>query len=186
MLGKNVNLLVFVSRCDDEAQAGFQGVGETSAQGGKALGARHVEVGGRPGTGCCATNGSDVGTATGRGRQGIAQARRFGPATPTRRGAGARTGEGTHGRRIGSRVSDRVMDAATDRQSHHPAVWRGIQHRPFVAPTAPTGFLLPEAREARHPAQRAGDCSVEAARLACAQKKPSEKTAPSSSSTNPD
>ena len=43
-MGKNVNLLVFVSRCDDEAQAGFQGTGETPAQGHKALGARHVEV----------------------------------------------------------------------------------------------------------------------------------------------
>lgn len=185
-MGKNVNLLVFVSRYDDEAQAGFQGVGEASAQGRKALGGRHVEVGGRPGTGRCATNGSDLGAEAGRGRQGIAQARRFGSATPTRRRAGARTGQGTHGGRIGRRVSDRAMDAATDRQSHHPAVWRGIQHRPFVAPAASAGFLLPEAREARHPAQRAGDCSMETARLACAQKKPSEKTAPSSSSTNPD
>ena len=57
-MGKNVNLLVFVSRCDDEAQARFQGIGETPAQGRKALGTRHVEVGGRTGTRCSAANGS--------------------------------------------------------------------------------------------------------------------------------
>lgn len=51
MMGINVDLFVFVSRRDDQAQAGFQGVGEAPAQGCKALGARHVAVGGRSGTG---------------------------------------------------------------------------------------------------------------------------------------
>lgn len=186
MMGKSVNLLVFVSRCDDEAQAGFQGVGEAPAQGRKALGARHVEIGGGSGAGRNATNGSDLGAAFGRRWQGIAQAWRTGETTPTRRRAGARTGQGSHGGGIGGRISDRAMDAATDRQDHRPTVWRGIQHWPFVAPAASYGFLLPEAGEASHPAQRTGDCSMEAARVACAQKKPSERTVPSSSSTNRD
>ena len=40
-----------------------------------------------------------------------------------------------------------------------------------MASAAPAGFFLPEAREACHPAQRGRDCALEAAHLACAQKK---------------
>ena len=42
MKPKNVNMLVFISRCSDEAQAGFQSIGATPAEGGTKLLARGV------------------------------------------------------------------------------------------------------------------------------------------------
>ncbi|MCW5235815.1 transposase [Verminephrobacter eiseniae] len=65
------------------------------------------------------------------------------------------------------------MDATPYRQGHQRAVRSAIQRGPFVAPATSVGLFLPEAREARPPTQRTGDCSVQATRLACAQKKPS-------------
>jgi transposase len=171
MMHRNVNSLVFVLRRNDEAQARFQGIGEATAQGGKTLGARHDEVGSCTGAGCSSANGCSLGTAPVGRRQGITEARRPGQATPTRYRTGKSAGQDTDGWCVGGRISDRTLDLATHRQHHHRAVWSGIQPRPFMALASSDGILLPKAGEARHPAQRAGDCSVEAARMACAQKK---------------
>src|SRR5258706_3482651 len=171
MIVEDVNLLVFVSRSDGEAQAGFQGVGEAAARGGKATGARRIQVGSGAATGCGPANGSGLGTALSRRREERTQARRTGAPTPARCRAGAGIGQGAHGWRFGSRVCDRAMDTAAHRQSDRRTLWRGIQHRPPVASAAPDGLLLPEAGAAGHPAQRGRDCPLEAAHLARAQKK---------------
>ena len=84
MTGECVNLLVFVSRCDDEAQAGFRGVGEAPAQGGDALGARRDEIGSGAAVGRSETDSGGVGAALGRRWQGSAQARRAGATAATR------------------------------------------------------------------------------------------------------
>lgn len=171
MKGSNVNLLVFVSGCDDEAQAGFQGIGETPTQGCKALGCGQVEVGSRPAPWRGAPDSCYLGTTIGRGWQGISKARRIGAATATRCRTGTRAGQGDHGGRPGGWVSDRTLDTAPDRLDHQRTLWCRIQHGPLVAPAATAGFLLPEAGEACHPAQRGRDRPLEAADLACAQKK---------------
>ncbi|MCW5237154.1 IS630 family transposase [Verminephrobacter eiseniae] len=63
------------------------------------------------------------------------------------------------------------MDAAPYWQGHRREVRGAIQRGPFVAPATSVGLFLPEARETRPPTQRAGDCSVQATWLACAQNK---------------
>jgi len=171
MIHKTVNLLVYILRSNDEAQARFQGIGKTPAQGSETLDTRLDEVGGCTTTGRIPTNGSDVGAASIGRRQGIAEAWRLGQATETRRSAGKRDGQGADGWRVGGRIPERALDAATHRQNHRVAVWRGIQHRPFMAPATPDGFLVPKAGKACHPARRAGDRPVETARMASAKKK---------------
>src|SRR6218665_2990303 len=117
------------------------------------------------------SDGSDMGTPFGLGREAIPQARSFGQATPTSCSAGASVGQATHGRSVGRRVSDRAMDAAPYRQGHQREVRGAIQRGPLVAPATSAGLFLPEARKMRPPTQRAGDCSVQASWLACAQNK---------------
>ncbi|WP_407830548.1 winged helix-turn-helix domain-containing protein [Verminephrobacter eiseniae] len=68
------------------------------------------------------SDGSDMGTPFGQGREAIPQARSFGQATPTSCSAGASVGQATHGRSVGCGVSDRAMDAAPYRQGHQRAV----------------------------------------------------------------
>lgn len=83
MRGRNVNLLVFARGCMDEAQAGFQGAGETSATKGESSCTQAVEIGSGAAVGSNAANGDRVGaTAYGR-RPGSAQTRRSGTAPPT-------------------------------------------------------------------------------------------------------
>ena len=183
---KNVNLLVFVSEHGDEAQAGFQCAGEASAARCKASWTRSVEVRSSSTTGCGTADRGGVGAAIGRGRQGSAQARRTGTASAIGDQPRTRTGQDTDGRGFGGWISDGAMDIATRGQVDHGTFRRRIQYRPPVAPSAPLGILLPKAGEARHPARRSRDSAMEATHLACAQKKPSAKAEPSSSSTNPD
>lgn len=185
-MGRSVNLLVFVLRCDDEAQAGLQGAGETPAARGEAPGAWRVEIGGGETTGRDAANSSRLGAASGGRRQGSPQARRLGTAAPIGCRAGARVGEDHPGRRLGGRFPDGALDSAAHRQSDRTTLRRRIQRRPLMAFATAAGLLVPEAGEARHPAQRGRDCPLEAAHLARAQKKRSEEVAPLSSSTNPD
>jgi len=181
MMVKDVNLLVFIAGFDDEAQAGFQGVGKATAQGREAAGARSIEVGGGAATGRNSANGGNLGAAPGRRRTRFAQAWHLGAPTPTRQPTGTRVGPASDGRGAELRVSHRAMDTASHRQADRTTLRSGIQHRAPVASTAPAGLFLPEAGEARHPAQGGRHCPLEAAHLACAQKKPSAKGAPSSS-----
>jgi len=171
MIHRNVNLLVSISRSRDEAQTRFQGIGEASNQGSETFGARHNEVGSRSATGRNPANGCNLGEASTGRWQGITETWRLGQATPTRCRTGKSAGKNIDGWCVGGGISDRTLDAATYRQHHHPAVWSGIQYRPFMAPAASDGFLLPKAGETRHPARRTRDRSVEAVWLACAQKK---------------
>src|SRR5215204_6033274 len=69
MTHRGVNLLVFISRCDDEAQARLQGIGEATAQGSQTVSARAIEVRGCSTTGRDAPNGRGVGAALGPGGQ---------------------------------------------------------------------------------------------------------------------
>src|SRR5512136_868078 len=117
MMVKDVNLLVFISRFDDEAQAGFQGVGKATAQGREAAGARSIEVGGGAATGRDSANGSSLGAAPGRRRARFAQAWHLGAPTPTRRHTGARVGPASDGRGVELRVPHGAMDAASHWQA---------------------------------------------------------------------
>src|SRR6476646_4027553 len=171
MMSKCVNLLVFVSRSDYEAQAGFQGIGEATTEGRQVACTRDVQVGSSAAVGRDPADGSRLGAAYGRRRPRWTQARRTGTATPTRCRAGARIGQGAHGGGVGRRVFDGAMDVAPHRQIDLQTLRRRIQHRPSVAPAASDGLLLPEAGETSHPAQRGRDCPLETAYLARAQKK---------------
>src|SRR5215212_5272284 len=171
MTHKGVNLLVFISRCDDEAQARLQGIGEATAQGSQAVSARAIEVRGCSTTGGDAPNGGGVGAALRHRRTRFAQAWHVGTTTPTGRRTRARIEQAFDGRGHELRVSHRTMDFASYWQADRKALWRAIQHRPLVAFAASAWLLLPEAGEARHPAQRGRHCALEATHLACAQKK---------------
>jgi len=171
MMRKDVNLLVFILGCDDEAQAGLQGAGKAKAQGRQAPGARCIEVRGCAAVRRDAANGRSMGAALGRRRTRFAQAWRAGATTAVGRRTGARTCQASDGRSFELRISHRALDLASHWQADRTTLWRAIQHRALVAFAAPARLFLPEAREARHPAQRGRDCALEAAHLACAQKK---------------
>src|SRR5258706_6261700 len=143
MIVEDVNLLVFVSRSDGEAQAGFQGVGEAAARGGKATGARRIQVGSGAATGCGPANGSGLGTALSRRREERTQARRTGAPTPARCRAGAGIGQGAYLWRFGSRVCDGAMDPAPHLQSERRTVWRRFAHRRLRDSNVRHGLLLP-------------------------------------------
>src|SRR6476620_6001871 len=81
MMRKDVNLLVFILGCDDEAQAGLQGAGKAKAQGRQAPGARCIEVRGCAPVRRDAANGRSMGAALGRRRTRFAQAWRAGATT---------------------------------------------------------------------------------------------------------
>src|ERR1700687_743250 len=115
----NVNMLVFISRCGEEAQAGFQSIRAAPAEGGKAPCTRRVEVGSGATNGSDPTNGCGLGAAPVRRRPTIAQAKDIGTPAATGRRAGARTGQTADGRRAGSRVPHGALDAAAHRQAHY-------------------------------------------------------------------
>lgn len=168
-------MLVFISECDDEAQARFQGVGATPAEGSKAPYARRIEIGGRAATGSDAANGRGLGAASVRRRATITQERHTGAPAATGERAGAGVSQNADGWRSGGRICHGAMDAAARRQGDCRTLRRAIQHRPSVAFAAAPGLFPPEAGKACHPTQRRGDCSLEAAHLAWAQKKPSAR-----------
>lgn len=155
-------MLVLISRCDDEAQAGFQCAGAASAEGGKASCARRVEVGG--------------GRQLGETRQTVAaweQRLSKGGQQLLKRGTLGRPRQLTaeQERELAKMLMAVALAAGYPAELWTlPRIGKVITER--FGGQYSTGHLW---HLLRHPAQRRGDRLLEAAHVACAQKNPAQR-----------
>lgn len=165
----------YETRSGSDGSAAYRGGTAAQAQG----------AAGRGGTthGRVAAGGEQLGAAVGGGQGcgGQAQDQALGSAQATgrcpMRGPEPALAQG----RVGRRIPHGTLDRQTGAHAHQTRVRRGVQQHRRLGVAAQPGLHPAETGKARAAARRAGHRPVEAQDLACAQKKPAEKDAPSSS-----